>query len=214
MLLRTLWSRLGAQRPVERNPVFMCASASFSQSVQPHKYESKPRTHSSCSGPGIFSRTCYLNTFRQQQKHVRHALPALGLSSALLTDPGMLSKCRSEQKRLYSPDIVKSILKPSVKPAAVPGKRVPKGPRTKQPSRANQPALNEDKVIHQMSDWSHLMRSTFLFWWSFKLNPVSLCRIWCSVLPSQQQISIIYRHFATTWCATDSRRWIYQEVRL
>uniref|UniRef100_A0A671XKH9 Required for meiotic nuclear division 1 homolog n=1 Tax=Sparus aurata TaxID=8175 RepID=A0A671XKH9_SPAAU len=95
----------------------------------------------------IFSRTCYLNTFRQQQKHVRHALPALGLSSALLTDPGMLSKCRSEQKRLYSPDIVKTILKPSVKPAAVPGKRVPKGPRTKQPSRANQPALNEDKCI-------------------------------------------------------------------
>ncbi|KAM8737549.1 required for meiotic nuclear division protein 1 homolog [Acanthopagrus schlegelii] len=149
MLLRTLWSRLGAQRPVERKPVFMCASASFSPSVQPHKYESKPRTHSSCSGSGIFSRTCYLNTFHQQQKHVRYVLPALGLSSSLLTDPGMLSKCRSEQKRLYSPDIVKSILKPSVKPAALPGKRVPKGPRTKQPSRSNQPSLNEDKDMMQ-----------------------------------------------------------------
>ncbi|XP_073339652.1 required for meiotic nuclear division protein 1 homolog [Pagrus major] len=149
MLLRTLWSRLGAQRPVERKPVFMCASASFSQSVQAHKYEYKPRTHSSCSGSGIFSRTCYLNTFHQQQEQLRHVLPALGLSSTLLTDPGMLSKCRSEQKRLYSADIVKTILKSSVKPAAVPGKRVPKGPRTKQPSRANQPSQTEDKDMMQ-----------------------------------------------------------------
>ncbi|XP_035530009.1 required for meiotic nuclear division protein 1 homolog [Morone saxatilis] len=150
MLLRTLWSRLGAQHPVERKPVFICASASLSQSVQPRRYESKPRTPSDCSGP----RTCYSNTLHQQQTHVRHVLPASGgfkhLSSTLFTHPAILDICRSGQKRLYSPDLVKSILKPTLKPAAVPGKKVPKGPRTKQPSRANQPSLKkEDKDMMQ-----------------------------------------------------------------
>ncbi|KAK5887030.1 hypothetical protein CesoFtcFv8_018006 [Champsocephalus esox] len=45
-------------------------------------------------------------------------------------------------RRFYSPDIVKSILK---SPAAVPGKRAPKGPRTKQPSRTNQPSSSVDE---------------------------------------------------------------------
>lgn len=201
MLLRTLWSRLGAQRPVERKPVFICAS--LSQSVQPHKYESKPRTHSNCSGP----RTCYLNTLHQQQKHIRHVLPASGgfksLTGALLTDPGVLAKCGSEQRRFYSSNLVKSVLKPSLKPAVVPGKRVPKGPRTKQPSRANQPSLSEDKVIQPVIRLiADLLKcwymSCFLFYFVL-INPVFLCRIWCNVLPLQQRISIICQHFATTW---------------
>lgn len=152
MLLRTLWSRLGAQRPVERKPVCICASACLSQSFQPHKYESKARTHSNQSAPWI----CHLNTLHQQQKHIRHVLPTLGfksLSSTLLTDPGILTQCGSGQKRFYSPDLVKSVLKPSLNPAVVPGKRVPKGPRTKQPSRANQPSLNVDQVIHPVVWW-------------------------------------------------------------
>lgn len=41
------------------------------------------------------------------------------------------------------------MLKPTLKPGPVSGKRVPKGPRTKQPSRANQPALNNDQVDSQ-----------------------------------------------------------------
>lgn len=144
MLLRTLWSRLGT----EKKPACICARASLSQSVQLHKYESKPRTHPNSPDPWILSRTCYLNT---QQTHMRHVLPALSgfksLSSTLLTDPGRLSKYGCGQKRLYSPDLVKSVLKPSLNTVPVPGKRVPKGPRTKQPSRANQPSLKEDKVI-------------------------------------------------------------------
>lgn len=132
MLLRTLWSRSGAQR---LNPVFISASVNLSQSVQPRWYESKPRTHSNSSRS-----CCCLNTLHQQRRRVQ------SLSSSLLTDPGVLDTCRSGQKRLYSSDLVKSMLKPGLKPAAVPGKRVPKGPRTKQPSRANQPPLNEDKV--------------------------------------------------------------------
>lgn len=71
------------------------------------------------------------------------------LTSAFLTDPGILAECASRQKRVYSSDLVKSMLKPTLKPAVVSGKRVPKGPRTKQPSRTNQPSLKEDKVENQ-----------------------------------------------------------------
>ncbi|XP_038584741.1 required for meiotic nuclear division protein 1 homolog isoform X1 [Micropterus salmoides] len=150
MLLRMLWPRVGALGPVERKPVCICATASLSQSVQSHKYESKPRTLN-WSDTWTFSRTCSLNPLHQPQKQIRHVLPASGgfksLSGPLFTDHGILTKCG--QKRFYSPDLVKSVLKPSLKPAMVPGKRVPKGPRTKQPSRANQPSLNEDKDMMQ-----------------------------------------------------------------
>ncbi|XP_019953578.2 required for meiotic nuclear division protein 1 homolog [Paralichthys olivaceus] len=149
MLLQKLWSRLGAQWSVGRKPFCIRATASVSQSVQLHKYESKPRTR---SDPGI-SRTCSFNTLHQQQIHKRHILPALGgfqsFNNALFIDPGMLNKCRSGQNRFYSPDLVKSMLKPTLKPVTVPGKRVPKGPRTKQPSRANQPSQKEDKDMLQ-----------------------------------------------------------------
>ncbi|KAG7229099.1 hypothetical protein INR49_013040 [Caranx melampygus] len=152
MLLRRLWSRLGAQWPVERNPLCICASASLSQSVQPHKYEFKPRTHLLLSQPWI-SRTCYLNTLHQQQIHRRRLFPAFSgfnhFSSTLCRDPGTLHKCGGGQKRFYSSDLVKSMLKSSIKPVTVPGKRVPKGPRTKQPSRANQPSLSDDKDMMQ-----------------------------------------------------------------
>ncbi|XP_068577605.1 required for meiotic nuclear division protein 1 homolog [Cebidichthys violaceus] len=147
MLLRTLWSRLGAQRPAEWKPVCLCTSACLSQ------YEATPRTHSNWSAPRIFSRTYHSNTLHQPLEHTRRVPPALvgfnSNGSTLITDPGMLTKCGIGQKRFYSPDLVKSVLKPSLKPAAVPGKRVPKGPRTKQPSRANQPSLNVDKDMMQ-----------------------------------------------------------------
>ncbi|KAM3595240.1 uncharacterized protein V6R79_020414 [Siganus canaliculatus] len=152
MHLRTLWCRLGAQWPVGRKPVLISASTSLSQPVQPHQFESKPSIHSRCSGPWIFSRTCS-HALHQEKKHVRHVLPPLGgfksLSSSLFTDTDILAKCRAGQIRLYSSDLVKSMLKSSLKPATVPGKRVPKGPRTKQPSRANQPSLGDDKDMMQ-----------------------------------------------------------------
>ncbi|AWP16194.1 putative required for meiotic nuclear division protein 1 -like isoform 2 [Scophthalmus maximus] len=140
MLLQKLCSRLGS-----RNPICVWASARLSRSVQPHERDSEPRTH---LGPGI-SRTCCLNTLHQRQTHRRSALPASGgftsFNNTLFIHPGTLTKCWSGQNRFYSSDIVKSMLKPSLKPVTVPGKRVPKGPRTKQPSRANQPALSEDQ---------------------------------------------------------------------
>ncbi|XP_076013962.1 required for meiotic nuclear division protein 1 homolog [Genypterus blacodes] len=143
MLLRTLWSRLASHGPVEKRPVCMFALARLSQSAHQHKYESQTRTPSAWPDP----RTGY-----SDGTHTRPCLPALGgfsLHSTLFTDRRILTKCWRVQGRPYSSDLVRSVLKPSLKPVTVPGKKVPKGPRTKQPSRANQPSLNEDKDMMQ-----------------------------------------------------------------
>lgn len=140
MLLRTLWFRLAVQQPA-RTPVCTCISTSFLPAAQPHKYESRQ----TCSDPGIFTRKKCLKP--QQQMHVRHyTLPALGGLRSTLTDPWILTTCRSGQMCFYSSELVKSVLKSSLNQASISGKRIPKGPRTKQPSRTNQPSLKEDKV--------------------------------------------------------------------
>lgn len=156
MLLRMLWSRLGAQRPVEWKPVCVY----LSRSLKPRAYGSKSRTHSNLSALRILSRNYHMNSLHPQLKHTTLVPPASAgsesNSSTLTSDPGTLTPCGIGPKRFYSTDLGKSALKPSLKPAPVPGKRVPKGPRTKQPSRANQPSLNVDKVI-QSSDSEALM---------------------------------------------------------
>lgn len=183
MLLRTLWSRLGAQLHAESRPGCILSSA---------------RTH---PAPWSFSRICHLNSLHQQheQKKKDVLLPALGgfksLSIGLLTCPGRLTNCKNGQACFYSTNLVKSVLKSGLKPATVPGKRAPKGPRTKQPSRANQPSLSEDKVIHPSVYWNDFC----LGWYCFICLMVCSCRIWCSASPLQQQISIIYQRFLTTW---------------
>ncbi|XP_075879356.1 required for meiotic nuclear division protein 1 homolog [Nelusetta ayraudi] len=147
MLLRMMWCRSGALLSVNRKPGFIFASTSFVQTAQSHKYESKPRTHSNLCGTWIFSRNCYVNARHKHQRDTRHVLPAVGgLDCA---DP-WTTPAKQEQRRFYSSNIVKSMLKPSLKPPSAPGgKRVPKGPRTKQPSRANQPALSKDQDMMQ-----------------------------------------------------------------
>ncbi|KAM3871166.1 required for meiotic nuclear division protein 1 homolog [Diretmus argenteus] len=66
-----------------------------------------------------------------------------------LCDPIM--RPTSTQERAYSTNLVKSVLKSGLTAATVPvaGKRIPKGPRTKQPSRTNQPSQDEDKDMMQ-----------------------------------------------------------------
>ncbi|XP_040056205.2 required for meiotic nuclear division protein 1 homolog [Gasterosteus aculeatus] len=149
MLLRMLWSRLGAQRPVEWKPVCVY----LSRSLKPRAYGSKSRTHSNLSALRILSRNYHMNSLHPQLKHTTLVPPASAgsesNSSTLTSDPGTLTPCGIGPKRFYSTDLGKSALKPSLKPAPVPGKRVPKGPRTKQPSRANQPSLNVDKDMMQ-----------------------------------------------------------------
>ncbi|KAM8913196.1 required for meiotic nuclear division protein 1 homolog isoform 2-T2 [Spinachia spinachia] len=146
MLLRTLWSRLGAQRPVGWKPVCVPVSQSF----RPHACVSEPTTLSTPCAPRILSRNYHVNSPRQPLKRTRPAFVGFeGKSSASTSDSGTPTKCGIGQKYLYSTDLGKSALKPSLKPAPVPGKRVPKGPRTKQPSRANQPSLNVDQDMMQ-----------------------------------------------------------------
>lgn len=144
MLLRQLCSRLGLHRSVENIHFCLYASASFSQSCHLRSYESKLWNNSDSPGPGT-PRTYYLNLYRQNTCF-KHDLPAVGGYKGLFMDSRTLTDSRIGQYRFYSTDLVKSILKPTLKPVMVPGKRVPKGPRTKQPSRANQP-LKEDKVF-------------------------------------------------------------------
>lgn len=147
MLLRMMWCRSGAQLSVNRKPGFIFASTSFVQTAQSHKYGSQPRTQSNLCGTWIFSRNFYINARHKHQRDTRHVLPAVG--GLDFTDP-WTTPAKQEQRRFYSSNIVKSMLKPALKaPSASGGKRVPKGPRTKQPSRANQPALSKDQVDSQ-----------------------------------------------------------------
>lgn len=85
-----------------------------------------------------------------QRKDVQSFVRGIkSLSSTFHFDPGTLTKCRNGQTRFYSPNIVKTVLKTTLKPAIVPGKKIPKGPRTKQPSRTNQPSQSEDQDMMQ-----------------------------------------------------------------
>ncbi|XP_047201315.1 required for meiotic nuclear division protein 1 homolog isoform X2 [Girardinichthys multiradiatus] len=152
MLLRTLWSRLGAQRLAGSKPVCIVPSTPLTQCLNHNKNESTPRIHSWSS---IGTRTFYLKTFHQQHMQKTQAYPAVdgfkNYSVPLSTFPGMQINWRCDQARFYSSNIVKSVLKPTLQPAMVPpkGKRPPKGPRTKQPSRANQPSMKEDEDMMQ-----------------------------------------------------------------
>lgn len=140
MFLRTLWCRLGTQ-VLEKKPVFTCALTNMSQPLQLHKYECKPRTY-----------WVHSTLHHQKNQNVGHVLVASGgltCFSRTSLNCGVVATCAWGQKRPYSTNPVKLMLKPNLKSAVVPGKRVPKGPRTKQPSRTNQPSLKEDKVAHQ-----------------------------------------------------------------
>lgn len=149
MLLRMLWSRLGAQQVSERTPAFITASTTVFQSLQHQRFESKPRT---LSRLWIFTKTLH-----QQHLHKKHTPSAFvggrSLNLPLLINSDLLTSCRTGAICCYSANIVKSVLKSTLKATPVPGKWAPKGPRTKQPSRANQPSVSEDKVIHPVL-WS------------------------------------------------------------
>lgn len=148
MLLRTLWSRLGAQLPAQTRLVCSFASDALSHSSQAHQYESTPRTF--CDTHSC-SRQFYSKTLHQQYNDKRQTLPPVEgygrFSSGFLAATG--TNLSNQQKCFYSSNIVKTVLKAGLQPVTVPGKRVPKGPRTKQPSRANQPSQKEDKDMMQ-----------------------------------------------------------------
>uniref|UniRef100_A0A3B3TWP6 Required for meiotic nuclear division 1 homolog n=1 Tax=Poecilia latipinna TaxID=48699 RepID=A0A3B3TWP6_9TELE len=131
MLLRTLWSRLGARQLAGSRPVCIVSSTTLTQYLKPSNNESTPMINSWSS---TATRTFYLNSFNQQCMH--NPTPTNFICN---------------QARFYSSNIVQSVLKPTLKPVIVPptGKRPPKGPRTKQPSRSNQPSKKEDEDMMQ-----------------------------------------------------------------
>ncbi|XP_061780502.1 required for meiotic nuclear division protein 1 homolog [Nerophis lumbriciformis] len=148
MLLRSLCAKLSAQQLMGRRSVAAC----FSHSSQACKYEFKARTHSNSDHhrqtPNAPQGSPMCAHYRQTL-NAPQGSPKCAVSSVLVGFPSpgrnILTdlKCRSEQKRFYSSDLLKPVLKPSLKRE----KRVPKGPRTKQPSRANKPSRNEDSVM-------------------------------------------------------------------
>ncbi|XP_037096785.1 required for meiotic nuclear division protein 1 homolog [Syngnathus acus] len=123
MLLRTLWAKVGFPR-------------NFVTSTSPQRSPS-------CSS-GLRTGWSFSPPQLKQEPPRRFSSSAL----SVFQSPGCVFlkdfQHRSQQKRLYASNLVKSVLKPTLKPVTAPGKRVPKGPRTKQPSRANQPFLNQD----------------------------------------------------------------------
>ncbi|XP_015251463.1 PREDICTED: required for meiotic nuclear division protein 1 homolog [Cyprinodon variegatus] len=138
MLLRTLLTRLGAQQLAGGKPACIVASAPLTQRLKPTGNTSTPRIQPWSST--VTKKFC-LNTLHQQQMH----------KSVGRFKNDRLPLFTYDQGRFYSTNIVKSVLKPTLKPAVVPakGKRLPKGPRTKQPSRANQPSMKEDEDMMQ-----------------------------------------------------------------
>lgn len=140
MLLRMMWSRLATQLSANRKRGIIFAASTFFQTAQLHQYKSKPKTYSNLCGTWL----SYMNSQHKHKggtRHILHAVGGIGFPDSWTTP------IKQKQKRLYSSNIVKSMLKPTIKPPPTSGKRVPKGPRTKQPSRANQPALNDEQVV-------------------------------------------------------------------
>lgn len=171
MFLQTLWCRLGTQLLAERKTVFTCALTSISQSLQPQKYACKPRTH------WVHSKICSNTHHHQKNQIIGHVLAASGGLTCLTRTSlncGVVAMCAWGQNRLYSTNPVKLMLKPNLKSAVVPGKRVPKGPRTKQPSRTNQPSLKEDKVARQTTTHDALMSTLCSVWQEPALTCFSL----------------------------------------
>uniref|UniRef100_A0A8C5DQL6 DUF155 domain-containing protein n=1 Tax=Gouania willdenowi TaxID=441366 RepID=A0A8C5DQL6_GOUWI len=144
MFLRTLWCRFGAQGSTESRPASVFAACIFTQSSQSHRCESKPRIS---SDPWILSRTFHSNS--PHPHHKEHVLPLFGRFKSSFCVMSAKSEMQTRRGCFYSTNIVKTVLKSGLKPVMVSGKRPPKGPRTKQPSRVNQPSQKEDQDMMQ-----------------------------------------------------------------
>ncbi|CAL8293214.1 unnamed protein product [Arctogadus glacialis] len=139
MLLRTLWCRVGARKSI--NSTYLLPSLSgFTK--QPTAAEPTQTSSVPSNRPASPSRPRCLDAgpWDPIQYHSSHQLK--GLSSVLLGGHGMYKENVS-QMRHYSTTLGKAVLKVAV----VPGKRIPKGPRTKQPSRTNQPLKVENQMM-------------------------------------------------------------------
>ncbi|XP_067099659.1 required for meiotic nuclear division protein 1 homolog [Osmerus mordax] len=146
MILRTLFCRLRIHQPLVRTAV--SSHSGVADPVQQHKYETQTKTFAALNSSVSFPRTardqCW--TLGQAVQHNLHKPQCFNTrtSSAVSSD---LTQYRSVQMRFYSTLPIKTVFKPAFKSVPLPGKRIPKGPRTKQPSRANQPVQEDTDVM-------------------------------------------------------------------
>ncbi|XP_036818526.1 required for meiotic nuclear division protein 1 homolog [Oncorhynchus mykiss] len=151
----TLLCRLRTQKPLgSRTCAYRFTSVNLSDPIKPHV---PPRTLLApwtTTGSG-HHRTCHSSTHVQHhgwtvRRDVLYAARHFNtcVQSAV---PGQPTSTRhwsfSIQRRFYSTVPVKSVMKPVTVLGS--GKKIPKGPRTKQPSRTNQPTPKEDKDMMQ-----------------------------------------------------------------
>uniref|UniRef100_A0A8C8F8E4 DUF155 domain-containing protein n=1 Tax=Oncorhynchus tshawytscha TaxID=74940 RepID=A0A8C8F8E4_ONCTS len=153
----TLLCRLRTQKPLgSRTCAYRFTSVNLSDPIKPHV---PPRTLPApwtTTGSG-HHRTCHSSTHVQHhgwtvRRDVLYAAQHFNTCvQSLSAVPGQPTSTRhwnfSIQRRFYSTVPVKSVMKPVTVLGS--GKKIPKGPRTKQPSRTNQPTPKEDKDMMQ-----------------------------------------------------------------
>lgn len=162
MLLRTLWCRLGARRPLssacclhpnltnQEHTTAGWGEPGGEPPPPPQTSTVPPATWSPPPWGSLSGPCCLLDTHgRAAVLQIAHHIAASRQtprpsSSVWLSSSSMFRS----QMRHYSTNLVKPVLKSTLKVPVVPGKRIPKGPRTKQPSRTNQP-LQEESQVHQ-----------------------------------------------------------------
>ncbi|CAL8284728.1 unnamed protein product [Lota lota] len=145
MLLRTLWCRVGARQSM-RSTYF---HPNLSDLTKQHTAGEPPQTSTVPSNKQAWSpsKPFYLDTHQCNPIQVAHFSHQFQRpSSVSLGGHGMYTE-KGSQIRHYSTTLGKSVLKSNLKVVAVPGKRVPKGPRTKQPSRTNHPLQVENQMM-------------------------------------------------------------------
>ncbi|KAL0969786.1 hypothetical protein UPYG_G00232270 [Umbra pygmaea] len=163
-MFRTLWCRLRIQQPTR---TWSCAYnfTTFNVGYPVHVHVTLPRTLVTLciTSDSVHRRTCQSNTQLHQQHgwpvrrerkqdvlYVSQSFNAGVVSTSAVTGHLSFSRhwCVSTQRRLYTTAPMKSV----IKPLSVPGsgkKLLPKGPRTKQPSRTNLPTPKENKDMMQ-----------------------------------------------------------------
>ncbi|KAK6307550.1 hypothetical protein J4Q44_G00226980 [Coregonus suidteri] len=161
-MLQTLLCRLRIQQPLRsRTCAYGFTPVNLSDPVQLHVTPSRTQLAHWTTLDSVHHRTCHSNTHSQQHGWTvrgdrkrdvlyvsqRFSTGVVSLSAIIGHPTSTRHWGVSIQRRLYSTVPIKSVIKPVTMPGS--GKKLPKGPRTKQPSRTNQPTPKEDKDIMQ-----------------------------------------------------------------
>uniref|UniRef100_A0A3P8YU60 DUF155 domain-containing protein n=1 Tax=Esox lucius TaxID=8010 RepID=A0A3P8YU60_ESOLU len=160
-MFRTLWCRLRIQQP-SGTRTYAFTAVGLGDPVKLHATPLRLLLTPRITAVSVYQRTCHSNTHSQQC--------GWNVSGDRKRDVSFMSQCFnagffslsavsghnfssrhwgvSIQRKIYTAAPVKTVIKPVIVPGS--GKKLlPKGPRTKQPSRTNQPTPKEDKDMMQ-----------------------------------------------------------------